>query len=80
MKPLLHCVRRYRISGGKPYLYYFTHRSSTNPWPNWTGVMHGYEIEFVFGRPFNASLGYTDAERAMSMKMMKIWTTFGRTG
>lgn len=42
--------------------------------------MHGYEIEFVFGRPFNTSLGYTDEERDMSMMMMKTWTTFGRTG
>lgn len=42
--------------------------------------MHGYEIEFVFGRPFNASLGYTDEEREMSMRMMETWTTFGRTG
>lgn len=42
--------------------------------------MHGYEIEFVFGRPFNTSLGYTDEEREMSMKMMQTWTTFARTG
>ncbi|CAF95208.1 unnamed protein product, partial [Tetraodon nigroviridis] len=70
----------YEQSGGKPFLYYFQHRSSTNPWPEWMGVMHGYEIEFVFGLPLNASLGYTEEEVNMSKRFMKYWATFARTG
>lgn len=73
-------VHSYALSGGTTYMYYFTHRSSINPWPAWTGVMHGYEIEFVFGRPLNASLGYTPEEIDMSLRMMNVWATFARTG
>ncbi|KAK5608743.1 hypothetical protein CRENBAI_020957 [Crenichthys baileyi] len=46
----------------------------------WMGVMHGYEIEFVFGMPLNASLGYTNNERNMTKKFMKHWANFARTG
>ncbi|XP_075905947.1 cholinesterase-like isoform X2 [Nelusetta ayraudi] len=71
---------RYSVAGGKPFLYFFDHRSSINPWPAWMGTMHGYEIEFVFGRPLNASLGYTQAEVNMSRNFMAHWANFARTG
>lgn len=44
------------------------------------GVMHGYEIEFVFGMPLNASLKYTEREVNMSRSIMKHWANFARTG
>lgn len=42
--------------------------------------MHGYEIEFVFGMPLNASLKYTEREVNMSRSIMKHWANFARTG
>ena len=42
--------------------------------------MHGYEIEFVFGRPMVPSLGYTEAEVEMSARFLKHWVNFARTG
>ncbi|XP_070685773.1 acetylcholinesterase-like [Pempheris klunzingeri] len=78
--PVLEFAHRYSQRGGKTFLYLFDHRSSTNPWPEWMGAMHGYEIEFVFGMPLNASLEYTKNEVNMTKKFMKHWVNFARTG
>ncbi|KAI3354402.1 hypothetical protein L3Q82_018921, partial [Scortum barcoo] len=75
----LEFAHRFSQRGGKAFLYLFDHRSSTNPWPAWMGVMHGYEIEFVFGMPLDASLGYTKNEVNMTKKFMKHWANFART-
>ncbi|XP_038549846.1 cholinesterase-like [Micropterus salmoides] len=78
--PVLEFIHMYSQHGGKSFLYLFDHQSSINPWPEWMGVMHGYEIEFVFGMPLDASLGYTKNEVNMTKKIMKHWGNFARTG
>ncbi|KAM4742246.1 acetylcholinesterase-like [Anableps anableps] len=78
--PILDFAYRYSQGGGKTFLYFFDHVSSINPWPSWMGVMHGYEIEFVFGMPLSTSLGYTKNEQNMTKKFMKHWANFARTG
>lgn len=80
VSPVLEFMHRYSQHGAKSFLYWFDHRSSVNPWPEWMGVMHGYEIEFVFGMPLNASLGYTKNEVNMTKTFMKHWANFARTG
>ncbi|CAG5131703.1 unnamed protein product, partial [Candidula unifasciata] len=62
------------------YTYSFEHRVSTNPWPAWSGVVHGYEIELIFGLPLAMSSVYTEEEKSLSLQMMKLWTNFAKTG
>lgn len=78
--PIHAFLQKFSQRGAKTFLYWFDHRSSVNPWPEWMGTMHGYEIEFVFGLPLNASLGYTKTEINMTKKIMKHWANFARTG
>ncbi|KAJ8338250.1 hypothetical protein SKAU_G00372160 [Synaphobranchus kaupii] len=67
-------------SQGGVYLYLFDHRASNLAWPEWMGVIHGYEIEFVFGLPLEKRLNYTAEEEKLSRRMMKYWANFARTG
>lgn len=62
------------------FYYYFNHRSSGNPWGNWMGVMHGDEINFVFGVPIRPNSRYTDDEKELSLHMMQLWSNFSKTG
>ncbi|TPP57041.1 Carboxylic ester hydrolase [Fasciola gigantica] len=67
------------------YFYEFQHRTASVPWPKWTGTMHGYEIEYVFGIPFSPQFQatfyrFTDEERRLSDMMMTYWANFARTG
>ena len=62
------------------YMYSFDHRTSVNPWPAWMGVMHGYEIDHVFGAPLNDSLGYREDEKSLSKEVMTYWANFAKSG
>jgi acetylcholinesterase len=55
-------------------------KSSTNLWGDWMGVMHGDEIEYVFGHPLNSSLKYTERERDLAVKMILAYSSFARHG
>ncbi|XP_054651056.1 acetylcholinesterase-like isoform X2 [Dunckerocampus dactyliophorus] len=78
--PVLEFAHWYSKHGGNTFLYFFDHQSSINPWPAWMGIMHGYEIEFVFGTPLNTTWGYTRTEVNMTKRFLKHWASFARTG
>uniref|UniRef100_A0A8C8RJN5 Carboxylic ester hydrolase n=1 Tax=Pelusios castaneus TaxID=367368 RepID=A0A8C8RJN5_9SAUR len=72
------------VEAGNPvYAYYFTHRSSSLPSPEWKGVPHGAEVPYVFGTL--ASMGganhtHTEAEVGLSLRVMRYWAEFARNG
>lgn len=73
-------AHRYAETGNNVYMYYFKHRSVGNPWPSWTGVMHGDEISYVFGEPLNPAKNYQPSEVELSKRMMRYWANFAKTG
>lgn len=67
--------------GGSTYYYYFTHRATQQTWPEWMGVLHGYEINFIFGEPLNTvDYKYNEEEQELSRRFMRYWANFARTG
>ncbi|CRK91881.1 CLUMA_CG005501, isoform A [Clunio marinus] len=73
-------AQRYAEEGNNVYMYLYTHRSKSNPWPRWTGVMHGDEINYVFGEPLNPRLEYLEGEKQFSRRIMRYWANFARNG
>lgn len=55
-------------------------RTSTSLWGEWMGVMHGDEIEYVFGHPLNMTLQYNARERDLSLRIMQAYSRFALTG
>ena len=70
----------YAEAGLNVYMYYFTQRYMSNPWPKWMGVLHGDEIIFVFGEALKPGLNYTSKEKQLSREMMRYWTNFAKSG
>lgn len=78
--PFTHFADKMAEVGNAAYVYLFDHLASNADWPEWMGVMHGYEIEFVFGIPLDRKLNYTAAEETFSRNIMHYWATFAKTG
>ncbi|XP_078526161.1 acetylcholinesterase isoform X2 [Lissotriton helveticus] len=78
--PVVQTASKYVEHGNKVYTYLFSHQASNLMWPKWMGVLHGYEIEFVFGLPLDRTLNYTEEEEMLSRKIMRYWANFARTG
>nr|VZI37874.1 unnamed protein product [Spirometra erinaceieuropaei] len=67
------------------YVYNFVHKTQNNGFPDWTGAMHGQEVDYVFGMPFSQSFksnfhDYTKEEAGLSEVVMRYWANFARTG
>lgn len=61
--------------------YFFDQHTSVSDWPDWTGVLHGDEIEYIFGVPLKSTMSsYSSNEQWLSRYMMEYWTNFAKTG
>ena len=78
--PVSDFSHRYAETGNNVFVYYFSERASVNPWPTWSGVLHGDEIAFIFGEPLNRSKNYDPSEIQLSERMMAYWANFAKTG
>ncbi|XP_043974961.1 acetylcholinesterase-like isoform X2 [Gambusia affinis] len=78
--PVIDFATRYAEHGGKTFFYFFDQLSSPNPWPRWAGVMHGSEIDYVFGNTLNESRSFTQDEMTVSKNIMQHFGNFSRTG
>uniref|UniRef100_A0A1I8IJM9 Carboxylic ester hydrolase n=1 Tax=Macrostomum lignano TaxID=282301 RepID=A0A1I8IJM9_9PLAT len=88
--PTIEFAEKYALMLGRNaahsiWMYSFEQRSELLPLPDWTGVLHGYELDYVFGSPFNERFtgkyyNYTETERQFSDDLMKFWTNFAKTG
>ncbi|XP_062987529.1 cholinesterase [Elgaria multicarinata webbii] len=78
--PTVEFTKYFAQAGNNAFLYFFEHRSSKLPWPEWMGVPHGYEIEFVFGLPLERRVNYTKAEETLSRSILKYWASFAKNG
>ncbi|XP_064631092.1 cholinesterase 2-like isoform X2 [Lineus longissimus] len=76
--------------GTNVYLYDFQYRASNEVWPQWIGVYHGAEIQWIFGLPLSEEYSqkllsygiqnYSEEEKIFSIQVMKKLSEFAKTG
>ncbi|GFY69221.1 acetylcholinesterase-1 [Trichonephila inaurata madagascariensis] len=69
-----------REQGENVYFYIWRHRPSTTVWASWMGAAHYTEVQFVFGQPLQNPSRYEASEIQLSEEMIKIWSSFVKTG
>ena len=62
--------------------YAFSVRSPGDPWPAWSGVKHGAELEYVFGRPIaeTSEGGFDFKDASISKFIIESWSNFVKNG
>ena len=78
--PTVDFALEYAKAGMNVFYYVFKHRSSVHFWADWMGILHGDEINFVFGEPLDDSKRYSHKEKVFARKVMKYWTNFAKSG
>ena len=56
------------------YKYKFGVRNPNDNWPNWTGVKHGDELDYVFGRPVSSKEEFNDEHFNLSKFIIEAWS------
>ena len=87
--PIVEFANEWTLTNRTVYLYRFTHELKYPKLPH-VGVAHLMEIAFVFGKPFypdmhpgktrHLAINFTDTDKMVSSKMMKMWAEFAKNG
>lgn len=82
--PSISFVKSFLKQGNRTVYYYqFNPRAKAdvNRTFNYeTRALHGDELSFVYGNPVEDQVTFTPQEKEMSLKVMKDWATFAKTG
>lgn len=78
--PLTLFAQLFQKTGNKAYFYIFDHKPSNSPWPEWMGILHFDEVQFIFGVPLRYPQLYTAQEVEFSKKLIQTWVSYARNG
>ncbi|XP_050776354.1 acetylcholinesterase-like [Gopherus flavomarginatus] len=81
--PMTELAGQLAKAGTPVYVYFFAHRSSGSLWPHWMGAVHTTELLYLFGTlasEAGANHTHTEAEAALSRRVMRYWAEFARSG
>ncbi|XP_008103824.1 cholinesterase isoform X2 [Anolis carolinensis] len=81
--PLAEYAATVQKAGSPVYAYIFSHHTSGSASPEWFGAPHGAELPYVFGHlelAVAVNKTYTEAEAALSHRIMRYWAEFARSG
>ncbi|CAK8684419.1 unnamed protein product [Clavelina lepadiformis] len=66
---------------GNTFVYLFSHPSKMPLlYPPWMGADHADDLQYVFAKPFQTPLVYTNDERDITNAFMTYWTNFAWSG
>nr|XP_034963161.1 cholinesterase-like isoform X2 [Zootoca vivipara] len=81
--PLAEAAAKMAAGGSPVYTYSFNHHISGSIWQEWMGAAHGVEVPYLFGTLPSlqrANQTNTEADAPLSLKMMRYWAEFARSG
>lgn len=62
------------------FKYRFSVKNPYDMWPQWSGVNHGDELDYVFGRPLASEDMFGERDKELSRFMIEAWTNFAKYG
>ncbi|XP_077562640.1 acetylcholinesterase-1-like [Haemaphysalis longicornis] len=77
--PTKYFAENFVAKNGTAYFYVLTPRPSFSVW-NSTAATHTDDVSLLFGVPFMLPAQATHAERQLSQRLIRVWTTFAHTG
>ena len=68
------------LKSSQIFKYLFEVRNPKDPWPTWTGVKNGDELDYIFGRPLANPDGFKTRDKYVSEILIGAWANFIKYG